>query len=144
MAKAKNGDVVKVHYTGTFDDGEKFDSSIGRTPLKFTLGEHMVIPGFEEAIVGMEVGEKKKVHLEVDKAYGPTNPQLIFKLPRNQFPEGTDPRVGEVYELKKDDLVFRGVIIEVDDENITFDGNHPMAGKALNFEIELVEIEASA
>ena len=141
MAQAQAGDKVKVHYTGTFDDGTVFDSSDGRDPLEFTLGEGMVIPGFDEAITGMEPGEEKDVHIPVDKAYGPRRDDLSFSVPRSQVPDGMDPKVGDRLQVqRKDGEAAVVTVAAVDEDEITLDANHPMAGKDLNFKLNLVEI----
>ncbi len=140
MAKAKKGDIVKVHYTGKYDDGEVFDSSLGRVPLKFTLGTNQVIQGFEEGILGMEKGEKKNIKIPMEKAYGSPNKDKLFKINRDQIPSRMNPRVGEHFEITKDENTFFGLVKELGPDYIIVDTNHPMAGKDLNFEIELVEI----
>lgn len=140
MAKAKKGDIVKVHYTGKFDNDEVFDSSLDRVPLKFTLGTNQVIQGFEEGILGMEKGEKKNIRIPMEKAYGSHNKDKLFKISRDQIPSEMNPRVGEHFEITKDDKTFPGIVIELRPDCIIVDTNHRMAGKDLNFEIELIEI----
>jgi peptidylprolyl isomerase len=142
MSQAKSGDVVHVHYTGRLDDESEFDSSEGRDPLSFQLGTGQVVPGFEKAVLGMEVGEKKTVNLPSDEAYGPRLEQLIFTAPRKNLPPGYDPEVGEMMCLEsKDDRQLDVVVTHADEENIKMDGNHPLAGKDLTFDIELVKID---
>ncbi len=143
MAKAKNGDTVKVHYTGRLTDGTEFDSSTSSEPLEFTLGEGQVIPGFEEAVVDMTPGDKKTVTIPVDEAYGPHRDELITQVSRDQFPEGIDPEVGQQYEMvsNTDGQVFIMTVTDIADGQVTLDANHPLAGEDLTFDIELVEIE---
>lgn len=142
MSQAKQGDTVKVHYTGTLDNGEKFDSSYEREePLEFKIGEKQVIPGFEDGVTGMAVGEKKEIHIPSEQAYGPRQDDLIGSLPRTQLPEGFDPEIGQHVQLQSpsgEQLVAK--VVESSDEAITVDANHPLAGENLNFELELKEI----
>ena len=141
MSEAKNGDSVKIHYTGTLDDGSVFDSSAGRDPLEFTLGSGQVIPGFEEAVLGMKTGESKKVTIPMDKAYGPRNEAMVIQAPRDQVPPEINPEVGQQLQMSGPDgqmVIVR--VIEVTDDVVTLDANPPLAGKDLTFEIELVEI----
>jgi peptidylprolyl isomerase len=141
MTAAKNGDSVKIHYTGTLEDGTTFDSSQGRDPLEFTLGGGQVIVGFEEAVTGMTTGEKKKVTIPADKAYGQRNEEMVITAPRDQVPPEIDPEVGQQLQMAGPDnqpIVVQ--IIEVTDEHIILDANPPLAGKDLIFDIELVTI----
>ncbi|HER63035.1 MAG TPA: peptidylprolyl isomerase [Desulfobacteraceae bacterium] len=141
MSTAKQGDTVHVHYTGTLNDGTVFDSSTGRDPLSFTIGSGQVIPGFEEAVVGMDMNEKKSVTIPVDKAYGPRNEELVLTVPRDQVPPDIEPEVG--LKLQMQGPGNNPVIVEVTevaDEHIKLDANPPLAGKELVFDIELVEI----
>jgi len=141
-AIAKDSDTVKVHYTGTLDDGTVFDTSIEREPLEFTLGEGMLIPGFEEAVKGMQVGQSKTVTIPAEEAYGPYLDDLIIVVERSQLPEGLDPEVGQVLEVTQEDGRTGVVtVIDVSETTITVDANHPLAGKDLTFEIKLVEIK---
>ena len=138
---ADDGDTVKVHYTGTLEDGTVFDTSIGREPLEFTLGEGIVIPGFEEAVMGMRVGESKTVTIPVEKAYGPHYADLVIVAEREQLPAGLDPEVGQQLQMQQTDGRTTTVTVtDVSEETITVDANHPLAGKDLTFKIELVEI----
>ncbi|MHC1585063.1 MAG: FKBP-type peptidyl-prolyl cis-trans isomerase [Candidatus Syntropharchaeia archaeon] len=141
MAQAKIGDTVKVHYTGKLEDGTVFDTSIDREPLQFTIGERQIIPGFEEAVVGMSPGESKTTKIPSDKAYGPHHRELVVVVNRSQFPENFEPVVGEQLEIRQPGghpiLVM---VTEVSESTVTLDANHPLAGKDLTFEIELVEI----
>lgn len=141
MTQAKDGDTVKIHYTGTLGDGTVFDSSSGRDPLQFTLGSGQVIPGFEEAVLGMSTGESKNVTIPSDKAYGPRNEELVMPVPRDQVPADINPEVGLRLQMSgpggEPILV---VVADVTDEQILLDANPPLAGEDLNFDIELVEI----
>ncbi len=141
MSTAVQGNKVKVHYTGTFDDGETFDSSAGREPLEFEVGGGQVIPGFDQAVLGMKVGESKKVRIPEDEAYGPHNPEMVIESDRTQFEEGLNPEVGQQFQTQmQDGQPVLLTVVAVEGDKITLDANHPMAGKDLNFEIELVEI----
>jgi len=141
-AQAKNGDTVQVNYTGKLADGTVVDSSVGREPLEFTLGVGQVIPGFEKAVLGMKVGEKKTVTIPVDEAYGPHHDDLVAEVPREKLPEDITPEVGQQLGVKRTDGGTSIVtIISVSDNTVTIDANHPLAGKDLTFEIELVKIK---
>jgi peptidylprolyl isomerase len=149
MAQAKQGDTVKVHYTGRLDDGEVFDSSeceddgcgCGSGPLEFTIGEGNVIPGFEAAVVGMSVGESKEVNIPVDEAYGQHMEELVGVVERSRLPEGLVPEVGGQLEVTREDgETFPVLITSVTDTEVTLDANHPLAGRDLTFEIRLLEI----
>ena len=142
MSQAKTGDSVKIHYTGTLDDGTQFDSSAGRDPLAFELGSGQVIPGFDKAVDGMTVGESKSVNIPADDAYGPHHPQLVQEVPKSALPSDLEPAEGMGLQAEgPDGQAVNLVITAVQDESITMDGNHPLAGKALNFDIELVSID---
>ena len=145
MSQAKSGDTVKIHYTGTLDDGTQFDSSAGRDPLEFELGGGQVIPGFDSAVEGMAVGESKNVRIEPDQAYGERHEQLVQQVPRSALPDDLEPQVGMGLQSQSPDgQVMMLMVTEVADESITVDANHPLAGQALNFDIELVEIGGGA
>lgn len=138
----KDGDKVKVHYKGTLDDGSEFDNSEKHgKPLEFEVGTSQVIKGFENAVRGMNVDEEKDVNIPVEEAYGQVNPQLVQKVPRKEFPLKEEPKVGMMLVLNHPQgMKIPAKIVEIDDENITLDMNHPLAGKNLNFNIKLVEI----
>lgn len=139
---AKNGDTVLVHYTGTLSDGNMFDSSRDGDPLEAVLGGNMLIAGFENALLGMEEGETKTVTIQPEEAYGERIEELILSLPREDAPSHMEPEVGMLVQLStEDDEEFEAVITEVTDENIVLDANHPLAGEALTFELELMEIK---
>lgn len=141
MTQAKTGDTVKIHYTGTLDDGTQFDSSEGRDPLQFKLGSGQVIPGFDQAVKGMTVGDSKTVNIDAADAYGPRREQMVQEVPRSALPDDLEPREGMALQAHgQDGRVVNLTVTEVGDESITVDGNHPLAGKNLNFDITLVEI----
>ena len=141
MTQAKAGDTVKIHYTGTLDDGTQFDSSAGRDPLEFELGSGQVIPGFDKAVEGMAVGDEKSVNIQPDDAYGPRHDQMVQEVPKSALPDNLEPEIGMGLQAQgQDGQVINLTITAVADDSITVDGNHPLAGKALNFAIELVEI----
>jgi peptidylprolyl isomerase len=141
MSQAKSGDTVKIHYTGTLDDGTQFDSSAGRDPLEFELGGGQVILGFEKAVEGMAVGDSKSVRLEPDDAYGPRHDQLVQVVARSDLPD--DLALSEGMALQSQDSagqITRFTVMAVTEDTVTVDANHPLAGHALRFEIELVAI----
>ena len=141
MSQAKSGDTVKIHYTGTLDDGNQFDSSAGRDPLEFTVGSGQVIPGFEKAVEGLAVGDTKKINIPAEEAYGPRHEQMIQEVPKSALPDDLEPEVGMGLQAQgPDGQVMDLTITAVEDDAITVDGNHPLAGQALNFDLELVEI----
>lgn len=140
LMPAKNGDTVRVHYTGTLDDGTVFDSSRERDPLEFVLGQGSLIPGFESAVEGREAGEKVCVTLPPDKAYGDVDRELIFTVPRAQVPDHIPLNVGVPLQLSNEQGQMDVTITEVGADEVTLDANHPLAGKTLTFEIEIVEI----
>ena len=142
MTKVKKGDTVKVHYIGVIENGTEFDNSYKRKePLEFTLGTNQLIPGFENALVGMEIGEKKTVDITSDNAYGQHQKELIVIVPREEMPVGLKPVVGQVMQVSQaDGHVFAVSILAVTEKEVTLDANHPLAGKNLTFSIELLEI----
>lgn len=141
MSKAKNGDKVKVHYTGKFKDGEVFDSSLEREPLEFTIGKGQVIPGFEQAVQGMSPGDTKTTDIPPEKAYGPRHEEMITAVERNKFPADMDPQVGQRLQIRQaDGKTIRVTVTNVSESKVTLDANHPLAGKNLTFDIKLVEI----
>lgn len=141
MSQATAGNTVKIHYKGTLEDGSQFDSSEGRDPLEFELGSGQVIPGFEQAVEGMAVGESKSVTIAPEDAYGPRVEQAIQEVPKSVLPAELEPVVGMALQAQnQDQQPVQLVVTAVSDESITVDGNHPLAGKTLNFDISLVEI----
>lgn len=141
MTTLKNGDTVKVHYTGTLDDGRVFDTSKDRDPLEFKVGEGQIIPGFEQGVVGMEVGETRDIEVAPENAYGSRREELVMEVPVGEFPDHIEPEVGMQLQIKQQDGTPFGVVItDVADEAVTLDANHPLAGQTLYFQVELVEI----
>ncbi len=141
MTPAKKGDTVRVHYTGKLEDGTVFDTSRSRHPLQFTLGNGQVIAGFENAIAGMNIGESKTAVIPAEQAYGARRNDMIVTVKRDQLPPDLDPKVGQRLELTQaDDQVVLVTVSAVTDSSITLDANHPLAGKALIFDLELLQI----
>lgn len=138
---ADSGDKVAVHYTGTLDSGETFDTSRERDPIEFEVGSGQVIPGFDKAVQGMSVGESKEVRVEADDAYGQPRDDLRVNVPRERLPEDVEPQVGQALQVEVgpgQQHVAR--IVDIAENEVTLDLNHPLAGQALNFDVELVEI----
>lgn len=139
--QAKRGDRVQVHYTGRLDDGTEFDSSADSDPISVTLGAGEVIPGFENALEGMSVGDKKTERLEAENAYGEHSEDLVFKVGREQLPDDAEIEVGDMLRVGFPDGSTAEVqVLEMDDQSVTLDANHPLAGKALTFDLEIVKI----
>lgn len=141
MNRAKTGDKVKVHYTGKFQDGSVFDSSREQQPIEFTIGSGRLIPGFEEGVIGMETGGTKTITVSPEEAYGPRSENLQVDVKNSDLPADTDPLIGEQYLIRQqegNDLVV--TVTDINDDMVTLDANHPLAGKTLTFDIELVEI----
>lgn len=142
MADAKQGDTVHVHYTGRLDDGTVFDSSKGKSPLAFVLGTGHVIPGFEKAVEGMSVGDEVSTKIPPEDAYGLRSDELVLDVPADKFPDSGAPSVGDQFEMSTPDGQKLPVTVTaVADETVQIDANHPLAGKPLNFDLELVEID---
>lgn len=141
MSTAKTGDTVRVHYTGRLDDGTVFDSSRERDPLEFQVGAGQVIPGFDRAVEGLAVGEATETRIEASDAYGEARDDLIVQVPRDQVPEELGVAPGMHLELRQPDGGSMPVTVTaVDEASVTLDANHPLAGKPLTFELELVSI----
>jgi peptidylprolyl isomerase len=140
MESAKRGQTVRVHYTGTLEDGTVFDSSHGGEPLEFTLGSGQVIPGFDEAVAGMRVGEAKSVTIPADQAYGPHRGELLLSIERDQLPDEMVPEVGQTLQMSDGRQTFPVTIREVGTDQVVLDANHPLAGKDLTFDLTLVEV----
>ncbi len=141
MKEAKTGDKVQVHYTGKFDDGMIFDSSKGKKPLEFTIGEHQVIPGFEEAIIGMHEGDSKNIHIKSADAYGEHHKELVIDIEKARIPKDIDVKLGQQLQINSENGEIINVVVSaINDNTVTLDANHPLAGKDLNFDIELVKI----
>lgn len=139
---AAQGNTVKVHYTGTLKkDGSQFDSSQGRDPLEFTLGEGMVIAGFERAVIGKSAGDTVTVEISPEDGYGEPNDQLVFQVRKEQIPPNVELEQGIMLEIRTEDGSPAYVrVTEFDEKMVTLDGNHPLAGETLVFEIEVVEV----
>ena len=141
MAPAQNGDKVKVHYTGKLDDGSVFDSSEGGAPLEFTLGQGQVIAGFDQGVVGMEPGDSKTLNIPVDQAYGPHHPDRTFEVDRSDLPPDMSIELGmRLQGNQQGGTAVEVTVVEIDDSKVKMDANHPLAGKDLTFDIQLVEI----
>ncbi len=141
MAKVKAGDNVSVHYHGRLTDGTTFDSSEGREPLSFTVGQGQVIPGFDNAMIDMEVGDKKTVEIPVDQAYGQAHPENIVEFPKTEFPADMEIVEGLQLQLQNNEgHIIPVVVTEVKADTVILDANFPLAGKDLVFDIELVAI----
>ena len=142
MSQVKENDTVKVHYTGKLTNGQIFDSSLEREPLEITVGEGKLIPGFEKALINMQVNEKKTVEIVKEEAYGDVQKELFHQVTKDQLPQDIQPEVGMGLASKAPDGTehqFR--VVEVNDDHIVVDGNHPLAGQDLVFDFELVEIK---
>ena len=142
MAAAKTGDTVRVHYTGTLEDGSEFDSSRKRNePLEFTLGQGQMIPGFEKAVSGMEVGQSKQVSIPSQEAYGDKKKEMIMEVPKENFPPDITPEVGQQLAVNTQGKQVPVTVTEISGDTVVLDANHPLAGRDLKFDIELVEID---
>jgi FKBP-type peptidyl-prolyl cis-trans isomerase 2 len=141
MAGAKRSDTVKVHYTGRLKDGTVFDTSAERGPYEFTIGESKIVPGFAQAVVGMKPGQSKTVEIPAEKAYGPHRKDMIAKIDRSKLPANVNPEIGQRLRIDQaDGQKIPATVIKVSTSTVTLDANHPLAGKDLIFDIELVEI----
>jgi peptidylprolyl isomerase len=141
MAQAKNGDTVKVHYTGKLDDDSVFDTSADHEPLEFTIGDGRLIPDFEQAVIGMSPGESKTIQVPSTNAYGPHHEEMVISVDRKDFPPDLEPKVDQRLEVRQQDgQVFAVTVTDVSETKVTLDGNHPLAGKDLTFDIQLAEI----
>ena len=141
MAQVKSGDTIKVHYHGKLTTGETFDSSEGREPLEFEVGSGMVIKGFDDGVTGMSVGEKKTINIPVNEAYGPRNPEMVIEMPKERFPGDMTIEVGMPLGMSdQNGQQFQVTVVEIKEEVVMLDANHPLAGQDLVFDLELVEI----
>lgn len=141
--KVHKGDKVSVNYVGTLDNGDIFDSSAGREPLSFVVGEGLVLKKFEDCVAGMQLGEKRKVSIDAEDAYGEKRPELVVEVPKENFPSDIRLEVGIKLQIrqKKSMAITQAEVIRISQNSVTLDANHPLAGKRLHFEIELVGIE---
>jgi peptidylprolyl isomerase len=145
MTALKSGDTVAIHYTGTLLDGSTFDSSEGREPLEFEVGSGMIIPGLDRAMPGLEVGDKKIVKIACEDAYGPLNPEMRQAVPREGIPADIPLEVGTQLQMQTPDgQAMPVMVVEVDEATVLLDANHPLAGKDLQFDIEVVSIKPAA
>ena len=141
MIQTKRGDTVKIHYTGSFEDGTKFATSINHEPLEFTIGEGQVIPGLEQAVMGMSPGEAKTAQILADQAYGPYQESKVVEVNRNRFPSSLDLQVGTVLRMRKaGGEKIKRIVTTVSETSVTIDANHPLAGEDLTFDLQLIEI----
>ena len=141
MSKVKDGDTVKVHYTGKLENGEVFDTSREQEPFEFTVGNKAVIPGFEKGVVGMEVGDTKTIEIPPEEAYGVKQDQLVVEVNKSEFPDEITPAIGQRLQIRQQD--GNPIIVTITDlteDIITLDANHPLAGYTLFFDVELVDI----
>ncbi|MGD9032019.1 MAG: peptidylprolyl isomerase [Desulfobacteraceae bacterium] len=141
MSKVKDGDTVKVHYTGKLENGEVFDTSREQEPFEFTVGKQAVIPGFEKGVVGMEVGDTKTIEIPPEEAYGAKQDQLVVEVNKSEFPDDITPAIGQRLQIRQQDgnpIVV--TITDLTEDIITLDANHPLAGYTLFFDVELVDI----
>jgi FKBP-type peptidyl-prolyl cis-trans isomerase 2 len=141
MAHVQQGDTVKVHYTGKLDDGTVFDTSQDRESLEFTLGKGQLIPGFEDAVIGMNPGQSKTVEIPSEQAYGPYHKEVVMEIPRDQFPENLNPEIDQQLQIQQENgQVFLVRVTDVEESTVTLDANHPLAGQDLTFDIQLIDI----
>tara|TARA_R110002051_G_scaffold30845_1_gene70992 strand:- start:3644 stop:4072 length:429 start_codon:yes stop_codon:yes gene_type:complete len=141
MSKVKENDTVEVHYTGKLKNGQVFDSSLEREPIKVTLGQKSLIPGFEKGLVNMELNEKKTVVIPKEEAYGDINKELFHEVPLTDLPEEIKPEIGMGLMAKNPDGTERQLrVVDIKDDHIVIDANHPLAGQELTFELEVVRI----
>lgn len=145
MQQVKKGDKVQVHYHGRLNDGTTFDSSEGRQPLEFEVGTGQVIPGFDEGVMGMSVGDKRTVNIPADQAYGQKQEELVMEFPKERFPEDMTPEVGmQLMMHNGNGQQFPVTIIDVKEDTVVLDANHQLAGQDLTFDIELVNIDSKS
>jgi peptidylprolyl isomerase len=141
VAQAKMNDKVTLHYTGSFTDGAVFDSSVDREPFEFTIGQGTVIPGLENGIVGMNEGESRTLNIAAEEAYGLHREDLLAIIGRSQMPANIDLKIGMILQARAPDGGIANVIVrEMNGENVTLDFNHPLAGKELIFEVNLIKV----
>lgn len=141
MSKARQGDTVNVHYTGKLADGTIFDTSVGSEPLCFTIGKSEVIPDFEQSVLEMSPGESKIIQIPAERAYGSHRAEMMLVVERSKFPVGFEPEIGQHLQIRQDDgNMFFVTVTEVSESNVILDANHPLAGKDLTFEMQLVGI----
>ena len=137
----KEGSKVTLHYTGTLDDGSVFDSSEGRDPLTFTVGQHEVIRGFEEGVEGLNAGEEKTIDITPEHGYGPKHEQMVQKVPKELFKDFSPEKGQQIGLMSKEGQQMMATVIDTDDKMVTLDLNHPLAGKNLHFKVKIVSVE---
>jgi peptidylprolyl isomerase len=141
MSKAKNGDTVRVHYTGKLENGRVVETSKNNDPLQFKIGDGEVILGLEEAVVGMEEGEEKTAKISSSKGYGPHKKEMVAKVEKSRFPDHINPEIGQRLKVvQPDGTATRVTVTDVSESKVTLDANHPLAGKDLVFDIRLIEV----
>jgi len=144
LSQVKEGDKVKVHYTGTLNDGSVFDSSREREPLEFEVGAGSIIPGFEKAVLEMSPGDSTTIEIPSTEAYGEVREDMVISVEREKLPADIDPEVGMQLQLQQPDGGAMPVVVsDVNESHVTIDANHPLAGRDLKFDIELVEVKSS-
>lgn len=141
MMQVTSGNTVKVHYTGRLEDGSEFDSSVDRDPLELVIGDGTVIEGFEAAVIGMTVGERKTVVIPPDKGYGVRHKEMVQKIDRSTIPKELELEQGAKLQAEGEDTSLVLTVIEIKEKTVTLDANHPLAGRDLTFEIELISID---
>jgi peptidylprolyl isomerase len=141
MSQVKQGDKIRVHYTGRLEDGSEFDRSASDEPLEITVGENSVIEGFEQAVLGMTVGERKTVTIPPDQGYGPRRDEMMQEIDRSTIPEELELKLGARMEASGEETMLTLTVVEIGEKTVTLDANHPLAGKDLTFEIELLAID---
>ncbi len=140
MKTVQLDDVIRVHYTGKLEDGTEFDSSKGKDPIEFKVGQGNLIPGFEKGVVGMKLGETKTISIPSEEAYGDRQEELIAKIDKKEFPSNISPKTGMQLQVKRPDgQTMPVMIIDVSEDTVTLDGNPPLAGETLIFDVEIVE-----
>ena len=145
MAQANSGDTVKIAYTGKLNDGTVFDSSEGRDPLEFVIGENTIIPTLEASVIGMSIGDKATVEVTAENAYGPHQPDAIQTVERSMIPAEVELAIGaQLQATAPDGQVLVLTVASIEATTVTLDGNHPLAGQDLTFDIELMEVDAAA
>jgi FKBP-type peptidyl-prolyl cis-trans isomerase 2 len=141
MGQVKNGDTVKMHYTGKLKSGKVFDTSKDRQPFEFIVGSVTLVPGLEKGIIGMEIGESKTIEIPPEEAFGNRYEELVVELSKSEFPDYITPKIGQRLQLRRPDgQIITVTVIDLNEDTVTLDGNHPLAGYTLLFDIELVEI----
>lgn len=140
MTQAKSGDTVNVHYTGRFEDGTEFATSVNDEPLEFTIGEGEVITGLEQAVMGMSPGEAKTAQVLAEQAYGPYQEDKVVEVSRDRFPAHLELQIGKVLRMRKAGEKIKCIVTTVSETSVTLDTNHPLAGEDLTFDLQLIEI----